>query len=129
MSTSHEKPGIILSRDDYERLDRLISGLPAARQEELSGLQDELDRAELVEGNALPPDVVRLGSEVRFRNEATGEELQRRLGFPADVGQPGPETISILSPAGSALLGLSVGQTIDWPVGSKSVRLRILAVA
>ncbi len=125
--TPDEKPGIILSRTDYERLDRLISGLTPARREELAGLQEELDRAELVEPDALPASVVRLGSEVRFRNEDSGEELSRRLGFPADT--PGAtETVSILSPAGAALLGLSVGQTINWQVGDKQVSLRILAV-
>lgn len=131
MSSSHEtpdeKPGIILCRADYERLDRLISGLTPARREELAGLQDELDRAELVEPDELPANVVRLGSEVRFRNEASGEELSRRLGFPADAASA-TETISILSPAGTALLGLSVGQTINWQVGDKQVSLRILAV-
>lgn len=129
MSTAQEKPAIILSKDDYERLDNLISGLPPARQEELAALQDELDRAELVDAAQLPADVVRLGSEVRFRNEASGEEIQRRLGFPAEVGKTAMETISILSPAGSALLGLSVGQTINWRVGDHDVRLQILAVS
>lgn len=129
MSTAQEKPAIILSKDDYERLDNLISGLPPARQEELAALQDELDRAELVDAAQLPADVVRLGSEVRFRNEASGEEIQRRLGFPAEVGKTATETISILSPAGSALLGLSVGQTINWRVGDHDVRLQILSVS
>lgn len=129
MSTAQEKPAIVLSKEDYERLDNLISGLPPARQDELAALQDELDRAELVDTDKLPADVVRLGSEVRFRNESTGEEILRRLGFPAEVGQTATETISVLSPAGSALLGLSVGQTINWRVGDHSVQLRILSVA
>lgn len=128
MSTAQEKPAIILSKEDYERLDNLISGLPPARQEQLSALQDELDRAELVDAAKLPANVVRLGSEVRFRNEATGEEILRRLGFPAEVGQTATETISILSPAGSALLGLAVEQIISWRVGDHDVRLRILSV-
>lgn len=122
-----QKPRIVLSQSDYDRLDNLISGLPPARQEELAGLQEELDRAELVD--TLPADVVRLGSIVRFRNKDSGEEIERRLGFPAEMGQPGPEGISILSPAGQALLGLSVGQTIEWLVGSNAVHLQILAVA
>lgn len=129
MSQNTEKPAIILSRDDYERLDNLISGLPPARQDELAGLQTELDRADLVDTAQLPANVVRLGSIVRFRNEETGEEIERRLGFPAELGLPGPEGISILSPAGTALLGLSVGQKIDWPVGGKVVHLQILSVA
>lgn len=129
MSQNTEKPAIILSRDDYERLDNLISGLPPARQDELAGLQTELDRADLVDTVQLPANVVRLGSIVRFRNEETGEEIERRLGFPAELGLPGPEGISILSPAGTALLGLSVGQKIDWPVGGKVVHLQILSVA
>jgi regulator of nucleoside diphosphate kinase len=129
MNASVEKPRIVLARRDYERLDNLISGMPAARQDELAGLQDELDRAELVDNPAdVPSNVVKLGSIVRFRNTATGEEVERRLGFPAELNQPGPEGISILTPAGSALLGLAVGQSIDWVVEGKSVQLLILAV-
>jgi regulator of nucleoside diphosphate kinase len=37
--------------------------------------------------------------------------------------------VSILAPLGSALLGLSVGQRIDWPVpGGRTARIRILEV-
>ncbi|MCY1459732.1 Regulator of nucleoside diphosphate kinase [compost metagenome] len=37
--------------------------------------------------------------------------------------------ISILAPIGSALLGLSVGEKIDWPApGGKTLKLELLAV-
>lgn len=126
MST-HEKPAITLLREDYERLDGLLAGLPPERRQALAGLQDELDRAELVEAGALPEGVVRMGSEVSFRNEATGEVFVRRLVYPgAAAGDEG--AVSILTPAGSALLGLSVGQSIEWPVpGGRPVTLRILS--
>jgi len=39
-----------------------------------------------------------------------------------------PDAISILSPAGAALLGLSVGDTIDWPYHNRTLHLQLLDV-
>jgi regulator of nucleoside diphosphate kinase len=37
--------------------------------------------------------------------------------------------VSVLAPVGSALLGLRVGETIDWPMpGGRSARLQVLAI-
>jgi len=48
------------------------------------------------------------------------------LVYPQDNG---PERVSILAPVGAALLGLSVGQSIDWPApNGKTLKLEILAV-
>ena len=38
-------------------------------------------------------------------------------------------TVSVLAPVGSALLGLSVGQSIEWPLpGGRKMMLRVLEV-
>ena len=40
------------------------------------------------------------------------------------------ECVSVLAPAGAALLGLTVGDRIDWPVDAKNVlKLKIIHVA
>lgn len=126
MTTPLQKPAIAITRADYERLDGLLAGLSPERQLALAGLQEELDRAELLD--ALPPGLVCMGARVRFANDTTGEVLSRRLVYPAEaMGDEG--AVSILTPAGSALLGLAEGQCIEWPVpGGRSVRLRILEV-
>jgi regulator of nucleoside diphosphate kinase len=64
----------------------------------------------------------------RFAMEPTGREFELTLVYPKDLDGE-PNTISDLAPVGSALLGLSVGQEIAWPMpGGKTVTVRILAV-
>ena len=73
-----------------------------------------MDRAEIVEPLDIPPNIVTMNSEVRFIIESSGEEFCLRLVYPRDV-DPSGCTISILAPVGSALLGLSQGDEIEWP--------------
>jgi regulator of nucleoside diphosphate kinase len=69
-----------------------------------------------------------MNSRVRFVAEQTGEEQEVTLVYPADADFA-HHRVSILAPLGSALLGLRVGQAIDWPVPSGQVkRFRVLAV-
>ena len=118
-------PSITVSTLDLSRLEALLanSDEPAA-----DALQDELDRAKVLDPERMPPDVVTMHSSVRFVVEETGEEFEKTLCFPREVaGQA--DAVSVLAPLGSALLGLAVGQVIDWPVpGGKTRRVRILDI-
>jgi len=95
-----------------------ISSLDADRIEALAGigpaLLEELARADIRAPQDMPPDVVTMNSTVRFEIEGSGEVRCLTLAYPKDVAQV-PDAISILTPIGTALLGLSAGDTIDWP--------------
>jgi regulator of nucleoside diphosphate kinase len=68
-----------------------------------------------------------MNSTVRFVDEGEYKAYELRLVYPNQAGQPG--TVSILAPVGSALLGLSVGQTIRWQVpGGRDLQLRVVSV-
>lgn len=120
-------PSIILTRLDVQRLERLI-----ATQDENSpgvqALQAELDRAEQVVGHdEVPAGLVTMNSRVHCREEGSGKDYHLKLVYPQDAGVEG--TVSVLAPIGSALLGLQVGQHIDWPApGGKTLKLTLLAV-
>jgi regulator of nucleoside diphosphate kinase len=123
-------PDITVSSLDLQRLETLIARLPASK--EVAALQDELDRAKVVAPAQLPPNVVSMNSTVRFAIEESGEHFTRTLAYPHDV-QPraakAQETVSVLAPVGSALLGLSVGSVITWPLpGAKTQRVRIVDI-
>lgn len=87
-------------------------------------LRRELARAIVVSSEAMPPDVVTMNSLVRYRDELEGVTRTVALVYP--YAQGGQGMVSVLSPVGTALLGLSEGQTIDWdfPDGSRR-RLRV----
>lgn len=120
---------ILITTQNFERLERLIATYTAQRDRDaLPALEEELGRAEVVNSTCIPPDVVTMNSRVRFIAEQTGEEQEVVLVYPADANVA-YQRVSILAPLGSALLGLRVGQSIDWPVPSGQVkRFRVLAV-
>lgn len=108
-----KQPKIILTSKDLDRLYALLESLPAAAFPGRTELRAELDRAEVVEPEDVPSDVVTMNSKVRFALES-GEEFCLTLVYPKDM-DGSTERISILAPVGSALLGLSAGEHIEWP--------------
>jgi regulator of nucleoside diphosphate kinase len=88
-------------------------------------LRRELERAVVVSSEAMPPDVATMNSLVRYTDLAEGISRTVALIYPSAV-RTGEGMVSVLSPVGSALLGLSAGQTIEWdfPDGSRR-RLRL----
>ena len=77
-------------------------------------LLDEIDRATICPRAAIPSDVVTMGSDVTFLDAKTGAERSIRLVYPGDADISAGR-ISILTPIGAGLIGLSVGQSINWP--------------
>ena len=121
------KSAITVSRIDLERIEALLEHLPAAEAGKLEALRAELGRADVVEPAAVPAQVVTMNSTVAFEDEGNGERLTLTLVYPNASGAPG--AVSILAPVGSALLGLSRGQRIDWPIpDGRRRRLKVLEV-
>ncbi len=106
------KPSILISKTDHARLSVLAETIAERSPDISEELLAELDRARVVGDNAVAANVVRMGSTVRFKPD-TGEEKTVTLVFPgeADIAQ---NKVSILTPIGTALLGLSAGQTMMW---------------
>jgi regulator of nucleoside diphosphate kinase len=112
-------PKITICSKDYDDLYELLDNVSDESSYHL--LKDELDRANIVNFNELPRNVVRMNSTVKFTVQDNQECFSLTLVYPQEVQDTG--TISILSPVGSALLGLSIGQEIEWPLnhGQKTV--------
>ena len=108
------KPRVVLSSRDADRLETLLASMPSSAFAGKKELEAELDRADIVESEDIPPDVVTMNSTVRFRVASSEEEFTLTLVYPKDMDDSG-KTISILAPVGSAMLGLSQGDEIEWP--------------
>ena len=118
-----QKPKIILSSQDLERLEALLYALGNNLSPDKAALLQELGRADVLEPQEIPPTVVTMNSTVRFTVE-NRDEFCLTLVYPKDVdGQP--DRISVLAPVGSALLGLSVGDSMAWPMPGGVVNVRI----
>ncbi|MDN0081984.1 nucleoside diphosphate kinase regulator [Crenobacter sp. SG2305] len=121
-------PPITVSSLDYDRLSALIESMSARDVPGVVSLERELERAEIVEPDSMPADVVTMNSRVLVCDATSGEERELTLVYPreADFEQG---RLSILAPVGSALLGLSIGQSIVWPLpDGKETRLTVLAI-
>jgi regulator of nucleoside diphosphate kinase len=105
-------PPIIVSEADYDRLVNLAAAVEERAPDVAGVLQAEMQRARVVPAGAFPAHVVQMGSTVEFRSHA-GQQRRVTLVYPgdADLAQG---RISILTPIGAALIGLSPGQSIAW---------------
>lgn len=124
MSTTRTNT-LFISERDYKSLLPLTEkyNTPAAE-----ALDDELGRAEIVSNAEFPEDAVSMDSSVTFTDLDSGEESTISLVFPLEANVEQMK-ISILSPVGTALIGLRVGGTINWPLpGGKIRRLQVVAV-
>jgi regulator of nucleoside diphosphate kinase len=121
------KPPIIISSLDLQRVEALLERMPPTQAAQYEALRGELDRADVLEPADIPADVVTMNSVVTFKDDDSGDELTISLVYPSGAGVPG--TVSILAPVGSALLGLKVGQPIEWPTPDGRRRLlRVLEI-
>ncbi|WP_375304561.1 nucleoside diphosphate kinase regulator [Bradyrhizobium sp. A11] len=107
------RPPIAIDADHFARLSALSSMASGPMAEVCEYLREELDRAHIVPADKLRPDIVSSGSKVQFRDEQTGKIQEIVLVYPhdADIGR---RRVSVLTPVGAALLGLSANQTISF---------------
>lgn len=121
------QPPIIVSSLDVVRLERLLESGAYRNLPGIDALRSELDRATVVEPTAIPPGVVTMNSTVRFVDDESKARFELTLVYPDEGGAS--DKVSVIAPVGSALLGLSVGQSIFWQVpGGRRLQLRVLEV-
>jgi regulator of nucleoside diphosphate kinase len=119
------QPEIVLSELDVKRIERILSTLSPAELEKLMTLEDELERGNVVEPAAVPGNVVTMNSTVKFSVSSSQQTFCLTLVYPKDMTDDG-KTISILAPAGSAMLGLLEGDEIEWPTpDGKAMKVKV----
>lgn len=117
---------IVVSTLDMDRISALMDNM-SGLSPELLRLEDELDRATIIEPQEIPDGVVSMNSTVRFKFQGQDNIMQKTLVYPHEVKSN--EDISIFAPVGSALLGLSAGQTLSWPMpGGMEKTIEIIEV-
>ncbi len=120
------KPAITVSSRDADRLSSLLDELSDEQFPGKDELLAELDRATIVDPEKVPSNVVTMNSTVRFQVEGSDREFSMTLVYPRDQGD---SKISILAPVGSALLGMTEGESIAWPKpGGGVLSLKIIEV-
>ncbi len=91
------------------RRDASTDRLPGA----LQAVEEVLDACDIVRSRQVTADVVTMGSEVLVEDHDTGQRSTLTLCYPADA-EAAVGRVSVLSPVGSALLGLRAGSLACW---------------
>lgn len=124
-----ELPAIRLTKRDFARLDHLLATCNGAHPPKAADfLLRELSRAVVVDAAAVPRNVVTMHAQVLFRDEATGRKRTVTLVYPSERDFS-EDAVSILTPLGVALIGLSEGQSIDFEgVDGSARRITVVKV-
>jgi regulator of nucleoside diphosphate kinase len=123
-----ELPPISMRMCDANRLRNIAEAASEKYPQTTDFLAREIERAEILPDARLLPGLVTMDSEVTFRDDISMQERAVTLVYPeaadVDAGR-----ISILTPIGAALIGLSVGQTIEFQTpGGRWRSLTVLRV-
>jgi regulator of nucleoside diphosphate kinase len=115
------KPPLVLCADDFERLSSLVSAAMNTFPDLAAELAEELERARVLSRGKYPEHVVCMDMEVDFREEASGRVQTVRLVYPehADISAG---KISVLTPVGTALIGVGKGQSVSWETPTGQIR-------
>ncbi|ATH79367.1 MULTISPECIES: nucleoside diphosphate kinase regulator [Halomonadaceae] len=123
-----QRPPIIINRLDAERLQRLIDQAPEKDQMVAELLEEELLRGEVLDPQDIPDNVVSMNSQIRFTDLTRGRQMIRTLVYPHALASV-EDGISVMAPIGAALIGLKVGDVIEWPLpNATDVKLRVDAI-
>lgn len=113
MTTIHTPPTITLTDLDHKRLSAFASAQNGQFAEVSRYLSWELENAKIIKSAKVSPKIVTMNSRVKVRDEVTGNTRIFTLVYPGDedisIGN-----LSVLTPVGAALIGLSVGEILEW---------------
>jgi regulator of nucleoside diphosphate kinase len=122
-------PPIVMMTDEAGRLRALANSSMALFPRVAYFLARETERAKVVARDCDLRGIVRMGSQVRYCDDKTGDVRDVVLVYPheADISL---KRVSVLTPVGAALIGLSVGQAIEFQTpGHRKHSLTILGVS
>ena len=127
-SASTRLPKIHLDKTLVGRLEALAASVMRRSPEVGERLIDEIARAKLVAPNKMRDDVITIGSVVTYRDLDMAREHTVAVVYPENANSD-EGRISVLTPVGVALLGLSPGATISWVTRDDETRqLEVLEV-
>jgi transcription elongation factor GreA len=134
--TAEERPRIIQAISDARTHGDLSENAEyhAAKEQQshnegrIAELEDKLSRAEVIDVSKLSGDTVKFGAQVKLVDEDTEEEKVYRIvgDVEADVKEG---RVSISSPIARALIGKSVGETVEVAAPGGARSYEILAIA
>lgn len=106
-------PKIVICADYLARIEALAENAIHRNPSLAKKLLKEVGRARIAKAAKMPETTVSIGSTVTYRDEDTGQQNTIVLVFPADA-DISQQKVSLMTPIGAALLGLSQGASFHW---------------
>lgn len=116
MTETHLLPSLVIAAEHYDHLAFIATVSMMGRRKPPAGaamLADELVRARIVPAADVPSSTVTMRSNVEFRDQGDGRVFRATLVYPGEEDTDSG-LVSVLTPIGAALIGLSEGQSIRW---------------
>lgn len=113
-SGAAQLPQIVIPAGDYDRLMNLAGAAERQAPDVADYLARELARAQVVPDQECDAGVARVGSQVTYVDEQSGQQRVVKLVWPQEASLQ-DNRLSVLTSIGAALLGMRAGQSIDWP--------------
>ena len=108
---------IIITEQDMQKLKKLVDAEvdDAKNKPHVLDLDNELKRAEIVNKNEIPDDIITMNSSVLLSLDGMDETITLVYPHEADVDN---NMLSVLSPIGTAIIGFREGDVVEWAVPS-----------
>lgn len=121
-------PHITITKRDLGKLNNMIGAYAPIISWKAAGfLLGELRRARIVATDAISPTTITINSQVEIRDDDTGETSVMTLVLPNDLALY-RDSVSVLTALGTALVGLSNGQSISYIDREKAKKITVLKV-
>ncbi|MBE7413187.1 MAG: nucleoside diphosphate kinase regulator [Leptospiraceae bacterium] len=120
---------ICITENDMKKLKELVNSPTtdsSLRKYQLE-LEAELKKAKIVKPEEVSSDTITMHSEILLKDMNTEEETTYRIVYP-DQSDTEKGYVSILAPIGTALLGYSVGDIIEWKVPGGLAKWKVVKI-
>lgn len=112
--TRTKRPPVRLIDTEVDRIAAIALNASGSATQAGELLIDEIDRAATFKADRIPSDVITMYSIIEFKDAANDTSRTVQLVYPGDA-DISTGRISILTPVGAGLIGLSEGDVILWP--------------
>lgn len=118
---------VSITEMDHFRINYIIKNANAFFTD-FEALEEEVERARIVDYPEVPPDLITMNTRFRYLNATDNRASEITIVYPKDA-KIDENRISVAAPLGTALLGLREGDEIDWTFPSGlTKRLKVLEI-
>lgn len=120
---------LIISKKDIDTLNNYLQGLGGIKPDSpINRLRQEIEQARLIDDEDFPINVVQLYHQATIKEQKSNYKYAYTVVLPEHADHKKCR-VSVASALGASLLGRSVGEHIEWNIGTVQRMFVILSVS